>query len=205
MGYSDVLSSQVLPSIVPPIFRAKDAVDVVLVPPYAFNGRYLCDATEISAAELKSLEHRQEVTMLPAPIAALKGYELWVDCDGQLRYQLRSEVRRQLDQISTQALAEARRAFAESQFAEAERYSSVALLASEQNLEAMAIKIAIAKIKRDANDEEILLELVAFDSKAAISALVEKLYNVYHQPSRVPHANVHSPMRGVATIRSYAA
>jgi len=202
VGYSDVLSSGALPSIVPPIFRRKGAVDSVLVAPYSFNGRYLCDATEISVEELESLEHRREVTMLPAPIDARKGYELWVNPQGLPQYQTRSEARHQLDLIASQELKKASTAFADSQLDEAERHSSVALLADEHNLEAMAIKIAIATVSNDSTSAEILRELVAQNSLNAISARITELCNQYYKARPVAvTSGCHSIMRDVAMIR----
>jgi len=201
VGYSDVLSSGALPSIVPPIFRRKGAVDSVLVAPYSFNGRYLCDATEISVEELESLEHRWEVTMLSGPIDARKGYELWVNPQGQTRYETRLETRRQLTSIASQELKKASTAFADSQLDEAERHTSVALLADEHNLEAMAIKIAIARVRNDSTSEEILRELVAPDSLNAISARITELRNQYYE-ARPVAAISGCHMIGVAGIPS---
>ena len=201
VGYSDVLSSGALPSIVPPIFRRKGAVDSVLVAPYSFNGRYLCDATEISVEELESLEHRREVTMLSGPIDARKGYELWVNPQGQTRYETRLETRRQLSSIASQELKKASTAFADSQLDEAERHTSVALLADEHNLEAMAIKIAIARVRNDSTSEEILRELVAQNSLNAISARITELRNQYYR-ARPVAAISGCHMIGVAGIPS---
>lgn len=176
IGYANVLPASALPSIVPPVFQRKDNPDSILVPPYSFNnGRYLCDATEISASEFESLQSRFEVTPFSIPIDAQRDHELWVDQQGRHQYQTRLETRRRMNQISAQELAKASTAFRNGQLDDAERHTSVALLADEQNFEALAIKIAIAQVKRDRASQDTLLELVPQYSLRAINSLVDEL------------------------------
>ena len=175
IGYANVLPDSALPSIVPPVFQRKDNLDSILVPPYSFNnGRYLCDATEISASEFESLQSRFEVTPFSTPIDAQKDHELWVDQEGP-HYQSRLETKRRLNQIAEEALAKASTAFGNRELDDAEKHTSVVLLADEQNLEALAIKIAIAMVKCDRASEDTLLELVPQHSLRAINLLVDKL------------------------------
>ena len=122
IGYANVLPASALPSIVPPVFQRKDNPDSILVPPYSFNnGRYLCDATEISASEFESLQSRFEVTPFSTPIDAQKDHELWVDQQGLPQYQSRRETKRLMNLIAKQELTKASTAFGNRELDDAEK------------------------------------------------------------------------------------
>jgi hypothetical protein len=204
VGYADVLPESARPSIVAPVFCKKDNPDSILVPPYSFsNGRYLCDATEISVAELKSLAHRLEVTLFTEPLAAQRDHELWVDQKGEPQYQSRREARTQLNQIALDAQREAATVFEHGQLEDAERSSNVALLADPKNIDAWAVKMAIADVKADLESQDLLLELIPENSRQTIRARVADLCRKYlastAAPAKIP---VYSPMYCVATVRS---
>lgn len=165
VGYADVLPENARPSIVAPVFCKKDSPDSILVPPYSFsNGRYLCDATEISVAELKALEHRQEVTLFESPFDAQREYELWVDQHGNTQYHSRRDARRQLQAIAADELKLAEINFTDGLLDDAERHSSVSLLADPTNTDAWAIKLAIADVIADSDSSELLRELIPQNS-----------------------------------------
>ena len=56
IGYADVVSSTVLPTIVPPVFALKTDTDQVLLPPYQLMGGWLCNAHRGTRAEADALE-----------------------------------------------------------------------------------------------------------------------------------------------------
>jgi hypothetical protein len=205
IGYANVLPQSALPSIVAPVFRRKENPDSILVPPYSFiGGQFLCKATEITPYEFDSLEGRSELTRLQPPIQAQIQHELWVDLYGRYHYQPRPQTRRNLDRIAQEELEKAETAFLNRQFEVAERRSSIVLLADENNIMAMAIKLAIAKTNRDHSSFETLLELVPLNTRHAMKLSVEDLCErlVDASASKLPRAQ--SPMFKVATIPSVA-
>jgi len=136
-------------------------------------------------AELRSLEHRHEVTVFGfPPMDAQHGHELWVDLNGTPHYRNRQQVRKQLEEIAVRELVEAKAAFDRRQWAQAEQHSSVSLLADEHNLEAMAIKIAIAGVENDSSARELLFELVPAHSRSAVASLARELLNPFETPVR---------------------
>ena len=55
VGYANVLKENMLPTVVPPVFRLKADPQRAFVPPYSFNAGFLCDATEVPQSELLEL------------------------------------------------------------------------------------------------------------------------------------------------------
>ena len=53
VGYANVLNDDMLPSVVPPVFRLRSDTKRVLLPPYSFNAGFLCNATEVPQSELE--------------------------------------------------------------------------------------------------------------------------------------------------------
>ncbi len=203
IGYANVLPQSALPSIVAPVFRRKDNYYSVLVPPYSFsNGRYLCDATEISLSEFESLENRSELTKLNASIPAQKQHELWVDLDGQYRYQTRLETKRHLERIAEIELEKALTAFLNRDFAKSELHSSTVLLADENNTEALAIKIAIAKVNQDHSSVDTLRDLVPVPTLRSIDLRVDDLCGRIIDTLANNYRKLQSPMYAMATIKS---
>lgn len=198
IGYADVLTEDLRPAVVPPVFRRRDAPFSILVPPYTFNnGRYVCDATEISPAELDTLESRREVTRLPSVFAAARDHELWIGRTGDVHYEPRREARRHLEAIAKEAIEKARRAFVSRIFDEAERESSIAILADHRSLDALAIKIAVATARGNDSEKRVLLGLAQPGAQSALRLLVDNL-----SPSLVPRKAPSPVMRGIAKVRS---
>ena len=204
IGYANVLAENTRPSIVPPIFQSKANPESIFVPPYTFRNGRLCDATEISPSELASLAHRREVTAFDAPRSAEKDYELWVDLEGQHHYETRRNARRALDAIAKESLAKALHELRYSQLESADRHSSVALLAAPKNMEALAIKIAIAEIKGSLDRKALLRESIRSFDLPSIEARVSDLCGEYCAAggTKTPKAPI---MGGMARIRSMQA
>jgi len=74
VGYGNVLSDDMLPSIVPPVFRLRSAAKRALLPPYSFNVGFLCNATEVSQSELEDLRVSNEITLFHDVFPARAGF-----------------------------------------------------------------------------------------------------------------------------------
>ena len=75
VGYGNVLNHDMLPSVVPPVYRLSDDPKRALLPPYFFNASLLCNATEVSQSELEILRDSNEVTLFDDVFAAHAGFE----------------------------------------------------------------------------------------------------------------------------------
>ena len=159
VGYANVLNARMLPSVVPPMFRLRAEPQRILLPPYSFNGGYLCNAAEVPAAELTALADAGEVTLFSEPIAAQADWELWVDESFQQRYEPQDEARANLDHIAETSRAEAIALFQQGNFAEADRLASVTISANDRKLDALVIKAAIRRARGDTNGELLMEDL----------------------------------------------
>ena len=176
VGYANVLNARMLPSVVPPMFRLRAEPQRILLPPYAFNGGYLCNAAEVPAAELKALADAGEVTLFHEPIAAQADWELWVDESFQQRYEPQDEARTHLDHIAETSRAEAIALFKQGNFAEADRLASVAISANDRKVDALVIKAAIRRAGGDTNGELLMEDLaLPIVDRARFLQMVETL------------------------------
>ena len=159
VGYANVLNARMLPSVVPPMFRLRAEPQRILLPPYSFNGGYLCNAAEVSAAELKALAEAGEVTLFPQPIAAQADWELWVDETFQPRYEPQDQARTNLDQIAETSRAASIKMFQQGNLVEADRLASIANSANDRKVDGLVIKAAIRRTRGDINGELLMEDL----------------------------------------------
>lgn len=160
VGYANVLLDSMLPSVVPPVFRLKGKPDVAFVPPYVFNAGYLCNATALSAPELKALEQHQEITLFAdEPLAARRDFELWLDQNRHQHYEPRAHAHAKLLALAKEHIRKAGQALKDGNTADAERFSNVALCADDRLVEPLAIKAALRRLKSDATGEKLMTKL----------------------------------------------
>jgi len=208
VGYGNVLSDDMLPSVVPPVFRLRSDVKRALLPPYFFNAGFLCNATEVSQSELQDLRDSNEITLFDDAFPASAGFELWIDQAFQRHYQPRDEANLALRRIAAEGIKNAEEALRLGNLAEAERLSGVAISADDTKLEPLAIRAAIRRIQGNAVGESLMAELAA-------PVLEERLFKLlvddYRRTSgckepveAVSSKVAHRPMHGVARLRSAA-
>ena len=162
VGYANVLLDSMLPSVVPPVFRLKGNPDEAFVPPYVFNAGYLCNATALSASELKALEQNQEITLFDGePLAAQRDFELWLDQARHRHYEPRTQAHATLLALAKDHIQKAEQALKEGKTADAERFSGVALCADDRLVEPLAIKAALRRLRKDATGEGLMTKLAA--------------------------------------------
>jgi len=161
VGYGNVLSDDMLPSVVPPVFRLRSDVRRALLPPYSFNAGFLCNATEVSQPELEDLTDSNEITLFDAAFPASAGFELWIDQAFQRHYQPRDEANRELSRLAAEGIKNAEEALHRGDLEEAERFSGVAISADDRRVEPLAIKAAIRCARGDSAGGRLMAELAA--------------------------------------------
>ena len=159
VGYADVLKENMLPSVVPPVFRLKADPQRAFVPPYSLHAGLLFDATEVLQPELLELRDSREITLFDQPFPAARGFELWVDQSFEQHYEPLYEARHNLDTICLGAIAKAEEALRAGDIAGAERLSSVAVSANDRRPESLAIKAAIRRLNKNPGGEGLMAEL----------------------------------------------
>jgi hypothetical protein len=207
VGYADVLKETMLPSVVPPVFRLKADARRAFLPPYSFNAGFLCNATEVSRAELEELSDSREITLFDNAFPARAGFELWVNQTFQWRYQPLDMARQRLRRIAGQAIRTAEDALRNGDLEQAERLSGVAISANDWRVEPLAIKAAIRRIRNNKTGEQLMAELAAPVLKGRLFNLLVDDYCDSRQ--QTPPAELASsprrPMKSVACIRERAA
>jgi hypothetical protein len=161
VGYGTVLNDEMLPSVVPPVFRLRSDAKRALLPPYFINAGFLCNATEVSESELEDLRDSNEITLFDDVFAARAGFELWIDRTRQRHYQPRDEANRELSRIAADAIENSEQALRRGNAAEAERLSGVAISADDKRVEPLAIKAAIRRAQGSTAGERLMTELAA--------------------------------------------
>jgi len=203
VGYADVLTETVLPSVVPPVFRLKADSQRAFLPPYSFNAGFLCNATEVFQSELEELRDSREITLFDNAFPARAGFELWVDQSFQWRYQPLDEAEQELRHIADEAIRKAEDALQKGDLQQAERLSGVAISADDRRVEPLAIEAAICRIQGNKTGEQLMAELAA-------PVLEERLFNLLvddycasrQQPAPAVQASgPRRPMQGVARVR----
>ena len=146
IGYADDRDQNMLPAIVPPVFRSISKPDIVLVPPFAIRFDVVERATQLPFTEAESLRDRQELTFFPgSPLSAEPDHQLWLRRNGQIVYQPALEARRELDQLGKLATERAKAALAAGDMATAQDAASEAILSNDRCVTAFVIKAAIRR------------------------------------------------------------
>jgi len=161
VGYATVLKDTMVPSIVPPVFRLKADPSCILFPPYAFSGGCVWNATEASPDDLERLAESNEIMRFETPVPAQPDIELWVDQKMEAQYEPRAKADETLRSIANDSIQRARQAFAGGKQAEADRLCGVALSADDRLVEALAIKAAIRRQRKDAAGERVMRKLAS--------------------------------------------
>lgn len=159
IGYADERDESMRPAIVPPVFRSRSKPGIVLVPPFNIHFECVVGGTEIPYAEAEYLHDRQELTFFSKPYPAQHGHQLWLRRNGEDVYQPIAEARKELDQLSGEAIERAETALASGDLDAAELAASEAVLASDQRPEPYAIKAAIRSKRNKPAGVQLMREL----------------------------------------------
>lgn len=155
VGYADVLTSEMLPAVVPPVFRLTTNPERLLVPPYSLAGAFVYGATEIHPTEFSELETRRQVTSLN-PVQAQPLFKLWIDQQWNAHYELLSAADRTLGEIAEKAILDAKHALGKGDIDGAEEASRLAICARSSRAEGWAVKAAIERHAGNAAEERLM-------------------------------------------------
>ncbi len=148
IGYNDVLDRNSLPVVVPPVFL--DSKDNVLFPPFTISGSSVKGGTWSNLTRWKQLVSISEATEIET-IEARPDHELWVKLDGEVCYELRYEVCKQLLIIASQYLNSARELFNQGNFTEAMRSAEISFNADTSQAEPLAVKASVRYMEGNVN------------------------------------------------------
>jgi hypothetical protein len=195
VGCSDVLSPELRPVRLPPVFRWRDDPNRFLLPPFHITSGVVYNGTEVDGAELGRLVEDERLTLLEGQEwSARPDFELWMDLHGRAEYQAYSEVQAAMDRIYTESFRRAEAALGSGQLSEAERLCGICILANGEKLEPFFMKAAILQHWGRMAGVERLREITG-----------RKIQSEHFEEYLAPWLKVirpaRSPMSEVATIR----
>jgi len=207
VGYANVLKDNMLPSVVPPVFRLRADTRKAFLPPYSFNAGFLCNATEVPQLELEELRDSGEITLFDVAFAARVDCELWIDQSFQQHYEPTDEAKLKLSRIADEAIESAASALRNNDLPEAERLSGVAISSDARRVEPLAIKAAIRRRQGNEAAEQLMAELAKPTLiKESFKLLVDKYAGSLTRPALAARAHVRSrPMHGMCSRKAQAA
>lgn len=161
VGYADVLTDEMLPSVVPPVYRLRADANRLFVPPYHENGGALYNATEIDSADFANMAVTGDVTgITTAPFPARAGHELWIDEGFAYRYEPAESALANLTDIYNREFANAKAALVRHDFVAAEAHARKATRADDRHYEPFILRAAIFRLRRDTKGEELMARLI---------------------------------------------
>lgn len=187
VGYADALTVDLLPRVVPPVFRIK-GTDRCIFPPFAIDGGQVCYSAESTTADLDHAIDEGEATRIEQPIPAQVGYRLWISSDGEVRYERSEDATARLRDIAQHSIRRAHQALAANNPDLAVDAAQVALAADEACVDAVLLKaIAYRRLGMESESRYLLGLLVTavpgVDVESWIESYTELLQAI--RPQRV--------------------
>ena len=204
IGFADALDGNMLPSIVPPVFRVRSKPNLHLLPPYFFNAGCLYNAAEVDEQEIRELANDEEITIFKEPFPAQVGFDLFIDQAFQPQYKLREVVNSELRAIALKYISEAQAALRRGSFNEADRLAGIAISADDRLVEPLVIMAAIQRHNQDRAGEQLMASLVPSTvTESSFQELVDAMSrSINSSEERKPPSN--RPMHCMARERKAA-
>ncbi len=166
IGYGDVLTDDQFPTLVPPIYKAKDGT--CLLPPFKLDDYLITEATLRSEGEVNELAGRKLVTLLDCSSQAYQSKLLWVDVDGKAQYGPSSEVLSHLREFADEMVA-----LGVSEFGtdnqKALEYAQRAIVADEGCMAALLLKALVYSQEGQEEHYTFLMKMIKTVGRAIIN------------------------------------
>ena len=175
IGYANVLSGSMLPSIVLPIFSFKTDHNKVLVPPYVINRGFLYGATEISYDEVTCMKDNYKVTLFIHEFPAKNDFTLWIDDSRAHHYEESWKANVTLNNISLLNIVHAEDELFSGNIDEAERLARIAISANDKQIDALVILAAISRKRNNIDGQNLMIKLASKHLRpCSFTSLVDK-------------------------------
>lgn len=161
VGFADAVAPELLPRVVPPVFRLRASPDRVFMPPLRLEGALLVDAHATHVADFDAAAARGEATRLAAPLSARRNHALWVDEQGQVRYDPAPALADDLRALARRRVGEARCALVERRLDDAARLAQAAVCADNRCFDALLVKGFLQREQGHAGRIEVLARIAA--------------------------------------------
>jgi hypothetical protein len=184
IGYSDPRTREMVPSVVPPVFRFTGEARA-LVPPYILNGGFVLRPVEIDMDEVLDLAAGRDIILFEQPFPAQADFQLWLDQSFVPRYEYRTQAEENLLALSRQFMHSATVAFRFNNLEESDTQASAAISANPKCVESLALKAAIRRRENNPQGERLMASLAEpYLDQASFRVLVDS-YSAVVMPKPV--------------------
>lgn len=147
VAYADPPPAYLLPSIVAPVFRLRQASHDLVLPPYRFEGNEVVGGALEAEGALKKMVWLKAAFPLSQPIEPQPDHVLWLDLGFEMAYQPRPQVMEHLRQHAAVSLEEAFDALRERRYQKALDLAQTALAADENCYDAVIVKAVVYTVQ----------------------------------------------------------
>ncbi len=131
----------VAPRIIAPVFRDRTS-GAILLPPFSLIGDELFNAHESNEADYRELVEREQLAPLEAPIPAKTNHDLWVNEQGEARYEPKNVVKKNFESIFSTNMEFARQRFQNGDYAIAAKHAFTAGAVNPSHIEPLKLRAA---------------------------------------------------------------
>lgn len=173
-----------MPRLLSPIFAVRDSVQV-LFPPYTLDDDVVIRPEMSNRGEFDDLVASEKISAY-GPVPAKPGHELWLDDDGNIRYDSGHVARKELMRIFDAHCRSAALALKSGSLVEARTHAMVAYSASSRNLEPLRYRAAAEHrmIGHAANSDVVRAELALTEMLAESHLSLADFRSLYLELAR---------------------
>jgi hypothetical protein len=199
IGYADPPNEDMVPCVVPPVFRLIGE-DRALVPPYLLSAGLVVRPVEIGMPEVEDLAATEDITLFENSFPAQPDFQLWLDQFFNPHYENRATAEQNLRDLGRQFIHDAKAAFRASHFDKADRLASAAISADPRCMESLVLKAAIRREENDPEGERLMADLADPSLDRFLFGMLVDKYSPAVTPKPVASEKV-SPMYQMACAR----
>lgn len=201
LGYDDRLTANMWPAIVSPILALPDGN--YLFAPYVFREGMVLGGKVVSPVRYHQLVDNEEITVVATPIEAQADFELWINPDGETKYEPMGDVEESLQEIASKSVEDAKTALQAGNLDEANRLCRLAFRANDKLVDSIAIWALVAEEKGNGlRQAPLLQELIkGLVTPMIFETIVKSLRKNHLNSSREENTRSCSPMSGMAALK----
>jgi len=186
VGYSDVLTVDLVPRIVPPIFRFRAEAEKLLIPPFRLIDDHVEGGIEGDESDLDRFVGNEQATRIPQPIQARPKHHLWIDEHFKPQYGPEGKVVERLRAVAKKNIPLAWEAIHKEDFDTALQLAQTAIAADEFSLDALLVKAVADKLRGHDDRAAVVAKIAAVTyPDVSFDALVDECSRV-HGPAPAP-------------------
>ncbi len=161
VGYSDVLTDDLVPRIVPPIFRLRADPGRLVIPPFRLVDDHVEGGIEGDESDLDRFVGNEQATRIQQPIQARPKHHLWIDEHFKPQYEPDGKVIERLRTVAKQNIPLAWEAVHDRDFDAALQLAQTAIAADESSLDALLVKAVVDKLTGHDDRAAVLSDIAA--------------------------------------------